>query len=43
MISDTEALLQAYFEISEEDIAQFESLSKAKRQIIMEEGLVLYE
>lgn len=43
LISDTEALLQAYFEISEEDIAQFESLSKAKRQIIMEEGLVLYE
>lgn len=43
LISDTEALLQAYFEIPEEDIAQFESLSKAKRQIIMEEGLVLYE
>lgn len=43
LVNDTEALLQAYFEIPEEDIVQFEALSKAKRQIIMEEGLVLYE
>lgn len=43
LVNDTEDLLQAYFEISEEDIAQFALLSKARRQIIMEEGLALYE
>ena len=42
-VAQTEMLIQAYFGVSDEDIAGFRDMSKARRQIVMEEGLVLYE
>lgn len=42
-VAQTEMLIQTYFGVSDEDIAGFREMSKARRQIVMEEGLVLYE
>jgi hypothetical protein len=42
-VAQTEMLIQAYCGVSDEDIAGFRDMSKARRQIVMEEGLVLYE
>ncbi len=39
MVEQIEALIQTYFNISEEDMATFPEMSKARRQILMEEGL----
>lgn len=43
IVAQTEMLIQTYLGVSDEDIAGFRDMSKARRQIIMEEGLVLYE
>ena len=42
-IADMEMLLQAYLGLSDEDIAGFREMSKARRQIIMEEGFANHE
>ena len=42
-VEQTELLIQAYLGVSDEDIEGFREMSKARRQIIMEEGLVIYE
>jgi len=38
-----EDMMQTYMNISDEDIAAFPELSKARRQIIIEEGLGINE
>ena len=43
MVAQLEDLLQTYFHVSDEDIEAFPEMSKARRQIVMEEGLGLYE
>ena len=42
-VAQVEALIQTYFGVSDEDMSGFRELSKARRQILMEEGLELYE
>lgn len=42
-IAQMEDLIQVYFNISDEDMDKFPELSKARRQIIMEEGIGINE
>lgn len=42
-VAQIEMLIQTYLGVSDEDIAGFRDMSKARRQIIMEEGLAFYE
>ena len=43
LVKDMESLLQTYFHLTDEEIASFEELSKARRQILLEEGIAEYE
>jgi len=38
-VNQAEALIQTYFNLTDEEIESFETLSNARRQILMEEGL----
>ena len=43
VVAQVELLIQTYLGVSDEDIAGFREMSKARRQIVMEEGLKFYE
>ena len=43
LVEDMEAFLQTYYGLSDEEIESFEELSKARKQILLEEGFVRYE
>ncbi|MCR5507515.1 MAG: zinc ribbon domain-containing protein [Lachnospiraceae bacterium] len=39
LVTHSETLLRGYFNLSEEDIKEFETMSKARKQVMLEEGL----
>lgn len=43
LVEDMEALIQTYYGLSDEEMGSFSELSEAKRQVLMEEGVKLYE
>ena len=43
LVEDMEAFLQTYYGLSDEEIESFEELSKARKQILLEEGFVRNE
>lgn len=43
LVEDMEAFVQTYYGLTDEQIESFEELSKARRQILLEEGIKQYE
>ena len=42
LVADMEAFIQTYYHLTDEEIASFKELSKARRQILLEEGVAEY-
>lgn len=43
LVADMEAFIQTYYHLTDEEIDSFKELSKARRQILLEEGIAEYE
>lgn len=43
LVEDMEAFVQTYYGLTDEEMESFEELSKARRQILLEEGIKQYE